>query len=363
MALMSNDVAQSDDVEKQRFPNAEDEARMCRICLDGGGSDLIAPCRCSGTSKWVHRECLNRWRVAGLNARAFTHCRECEGAYFFVSKFGLHDIRRQQCFIVSLLLRNFVLGLLAIQSWLCLVALFCRLADPSMHLVTVFNFKQDGLTATEGVSPGALWDSLQHHKTTYYSCSILVNLVLVGFIGFIYMCCSWCRNDVSSSRRRDCCDDCFNSCAYSNFYFYSPGSLNICKCDNCKCDNCSGGGGDDCGGFVVICVVIAAAIVLFFLVLGIFFILIMAVLAVQRFARRLVQVRQLKVLATEYEVQDLSSMPFSQTPVSISIPTVIGHIVEPEPSRPSQKELHLEPFTDPIVQRALTKDLYHIWGK
>uniref|UniRef100_A0A0E0N9D1 RING-CH-type domain-containing protein n=1 Tax=Oryza rufipogon TaxID=4529 RepID=A0A0E0N9D1_ORYRU len=35
---------------------------QCRICLDNEGDDLIAPCHCKGTQKYVHRSCLDNWR-------------------------------------------------------------------------------------------------------------------------------------------------------------------------------------------------------------------------------------------------------------------------------------------------------------
>ena len=33
----------------------------CRICHDAEGQDLISPCHCAGTSKWVHESCIIRW--------------------------------------------------------------------------------------------------------------------------------------------------------------------------------------------------------------------------------------------------------------------------------------------------------------
>ncbi|CAD7934876.1 unnamed protein product [Amoebophrya sp. A25] len=43
------------------------------------GSEMIAPCLCKGTAKWVHRHCLDEWRAVGgaQNRRNFSHCREC----------------------------------------------------------------------------------------------------------------------------------------------------------------------------------------------------------------------------------------------------------------------------------------------
>lgn len=33
----------------------------CRICHDAEGQDLISPCHCAGTSKWVHESCIIKW--------------------------------------------------------------------------------------------------------------------------------------------------------------------------------------------------------------------------------------------------------------------------------------------------------------
>ncbi|XP_052487877.1 uncharacterized protein LOC105782931 isoform X2 [Gossypium raimondii] len=39
---------------------------QCRICLEIDGRDFIAPCKCKGTSKYVHRECLDHWRAVKM---------------------------------------------------------------------------------------------------------------------------------------------------------------------------------------------------------------------------------------------------------------------------------------------------------
>ncbi|KAG0559511.1 hypothetical protein M758_10G107100 [Ceratodon purpureus] len=50
---------------------------QCRICLDSeGDEELIAPCRCKGTQKYVHRSCLDHWRAV-KEGFAFAHCTEC----------------------------------------------------------------------------------------------------------------------------------------------------------------------------------------------------------------------------------------------------------------------------------------------
>lgn len=54
---------------------------QCRICLETGGEDLIAPCRCRGTQKFVHRSCLDYWRAA-KEGFAFAHCTECRAMFY-----------------------------------------------------------------------------------------------------------------------------------------------------------------------------------------------------------------------------------------------------------------------------------------
>ena len=60
------------------------EERECRICFDSDNpEDLISPCLCDGTSKWVHRHCLNEWRETNINKPANTNCMECKYKYNF----------------------------------------------------------------------------------------------------------------------------------------------------------------------------------------------------------------------------------------------------------------------------------------
>ncbi|RZC56772.1 hypothetical protein C5167_015629 [Papaver somniferum] len=53
---------------------------QCRICLDIEGEDLIAPCYCRGTQKYVHRSCLDNWRST-KEGFSFAHCTECRALF------------------------------------------------------------------------------------------------------------------------------------------------------------------------------------------------------------------------------------------------------------------------------------------
>ena len=55
----------------------------CRICFDSANSeDMISPCLCRGSSKYVHRECLNDWFELSENPHARSNCQECQFNYY-----------------------------------------------------------------------------------------------------------------------------------------------------------------------------------------------------------------------------------------------------------------------------------------
>jgi len=63
------------------------EILQCRICLeDEENMDLlISPCRCNGTSKYVHITCLRTWRYQSISAPAFYKCMECNEDYIILN--------------------------------------------------------------------------------------------------------------------------------------------------------------------------------------------------------------------------------------------------------------------------------------
>lgn len=55
---------------------------MCRICYETTDqNEMLHPCLCKGTARYVHRTCLNQWRSLAPNPRASTHCSECQFEY------------------------------------------------------------------------------------------------------------------------------------------------------------------------------------------------------------------------------------------------------------------------------------------
>ena len=49
------------------FVEKEDDTATCRICFEPEMSDeeLISPCDCAGSQKYVHLSCLSKWQATG----------------------------------------------------------------------------------------------------------------------------------------------------------------------------------------------------------------------------------------------------------------------------------------------------------
>ena len=90
----------------------------CRICLEEDDiENLISPCLCRGTTKYIHEKCLNEWRTLSENRENEKICPQCKFEYHLennnTNPGGL------KCFslfvklcaknIVSLILFNFII--------------------------------------------------------------------------------------------------------------------------------------------------------------------------------------------------------------------------------------------------------------
>eukprot|EP00386_Alphamonas_edax_P006675 GDKI01021532.1.p1 GENE.GDKI01021532.1~~GDKI01021532.1.p1 ORF type:complete len:277 (-),score=26.61 GDKI01021532.1:21-851(-) len=91
---------------------------VCRICA--GGSDegeLIAPCKCTGSIQWIHRECLDKWRInSSVNPQNLVRCEVCHHPYEFethVSSMRLytHLTIHMLCVVCAFLVASLCVGL------------------------------------------------------------------------------------------------------------------------------------------------------------------------------------------------------------------------------------------------------------
>eukprot|EP00359_Climacostomum_virens_P006622 CAMPEP_0204907324 /NCGR_PEP_ID=MMETSP1397-20131031/6498_1 /ASSEMBLY_ACC=CAM_ASM_000891 /TAXON_ID=49980 /ORGANISM="Climacostomum Climacostomum virens, Strain Stock W-24" /LENGTH=297 /DNA_ID=CAMNT_0052076429 /DNA_START=17 /DNA_END=907 /DNA_ORIENTATION=+ len=69
------------------------EEKQCRICFEGTSSrmPLINPCRCAGSVKFVHEECLKTWLLSQQVELADSECEVCK------VKFEMKFVIKAQC--------------------------------------------------------------------------------------------------------------------------------------------------------------------------------------------------------------------------------------------------------------------------
>lgn len=75
------------------------EELTCRICLENAkGSELIYPCKCSGTQKYVHENCLRIWITTSKDSRAtINKCEICETKYQIELSIRTHCKMSKNC--------------------------------------------------------------------------------------------------------------------------------------------------------------------------------------------------------------------------------------------------------------------------
>ena len=67
---------------KRAREEEEDDEKRCRVCLEGEeDGPLVQPCACSGSIKWIHEHCLERWRRTSPREDAAYCCGECRDYY------------------------------------------------------------------------------------------------------------------------------------------------------------------------------------------------------------------------------------------------------------------------------------------
>lgn len=72
---------------------------FCRICYSDcspidNSKDLISPCNCIGSVKYVHNSCLKLWRLKGKVFRDIKRCEQCHGYYKIPGEINLNTISK-----------------------------------------------------------------------------------------------------------------------------------------------------------------------------------------------------------------------------------------------------------------------------
>jgi uncharacterized membrane protein (DUF373 family) len=88
-----------------------ENGNSCRICFGTDvieGNPLISPCRCRGTMKYVHLECLQQWRLMSGRNKSFYQCDQC-GYQYRLSRVGLYHFLTHEVFISAITFLVFLL--------------------------------------------------------------------------------------------------------------------------------------------------------------------------------------------------------------------------------------------------------------
>lgn len=77
----------------------------CRYCLEEDElKNLVSPCECNGTSRYIHPECLNRWRFENSENNHFNICIDCKSPYKYnVEKEEYAFIKTSLCRVLYIL--------------------------------------------------------------------------------------------------------------------------------------------------------------------------------------------------------------------------------------------------------------------
>jgi hypothetical protein len=167
----SNDPLATDQPEHEHF-------KTCRICLEDDDPDsMIAPCKCRGSSKWVHRDCLDEWRLNERD-RAFSQCTECLFEYYMQPIYtenegGKRRWRKMRfCWNVS---RDVCFGTLVLQLVILALGAIIFACDSNQAL------------------PNQIFPVFANHPwSLYYLLGWLSLLVVVGCYGSVVLCLNGC---------------------------------------------------------------------------------------------------------------------------------------------------------------------------
>ena len=169
------------------------ECRECRICFEEEKIDdpFIEPCACKGTSKYIHRSCLNTWRTTADNNEAKTRCMEC-GERYIISR--MHPLEINP-FKKTIVLNEFVGNSLRNNIFICLFqsVLLCWIDSPNQTSLTILSFGNNWYNYTIGK---AIREGDADITIPYY-------LSLTSFMQNVYIFCFFYYQIYKNIKRRN----------------------------------------------------------------------------------------------------------------------------------------------------------------
>ena len=159
----------------------ENNDKECRICFDNESIDdpLITPCKCKGTSAFVHKSCLKQWRMFNKGKPGWKKCMECNENYAISKKYPVEK------FIYEI---TFLPGIYFFESITASIGSFLFWSieyNTDYLLVKILNF--DNKILNKRIIKD-LEDNILFPQVLYYDFTFL----LIGFIFHIYFYYKYC---------------------------------------------------------------------------------------------------------------------------------------------------------------------------
>ena len=265
------------------------ETYNCRICLEEADrSELIAPCSCRGSSKWVHRACLDQWRTMRED-RAFSKCTECLTPYKIISRHidSQRASRRRLVMYTCEVARDSLIAFCLAQLFVGIFSLLTYALDNKNRILL------------------HLFSASNHSYVFYYMFGAFLFFAVIGIFSII----SLCKNHSSQEHL-------FNFCHRNDFFFcchrpiYMDPNCGICcfethcctSCTECNCLACATFEGS------AECLPIFLVVLAVFAILGIFVACFAGMAYVSRITSRHLEIVQKKGLVGDFIVADLEAL-------------------------------------------------------
>ncbi len=297
-----------------------EDSITCRICLEDelDRADVIAPCSCMGSSKFVHRECLDIWRTTQQD-RAFSRCTECLTDFRLIPVHAEEDdpkvVRRRKLRYWLLMARDLGGAFLMAQAVIIGMALIVYFTDDHhKHLITQFHM-------------------MSHPKVFYYIAGFFLSSAAIGLIGVVGLCCG----GAASTTTPGTCD-----CFYLG-YACDGATCEGCSCSGCECAATS----CDVGSLGPLVLIILAG----FAVIGAIIVVMAGVYLVQNAIAKHASVLYKRGLAQEFAVADLDSPDLGLSQIRREASRSEGPVEEGESdSSQGHGGMEMSPLYSPVDQ-------------
>lgn len=112
--LLYNETNENNEEEKElELSSLLNEEKMCRICFEGEkfNNELIHPCLCKGTLKYIHLKCLQEWRNININnPEKRDNCEICKYHYAIRERIDYLKYKIPNDIVINTLYFVFLLG-------------------------------------------------------------------------------------------------------------------------------------------------------------------------------------------------------------------------------------------------------------